>query len=326
MKYVEPFNKMSFNEIISQEKAIKLLKGTLRTKKIPSALLFLGDAYIGKTSTAINYAKALNCLNSEEDACNICTSCKKIEQGLHPDVKLVTAEKDVVTVTSIREVEEFVSFRPLEGRYKVVIIKEAHKMNHAAANAFLKTVEEPPENTVIILICENIDTLPEPLISRCFKVYFTPLSTQAVKKILPDVEDSLIRIIMGKPGLFISRDVSKDIQWFNSTLKNMKEKNKKSPWKDNEDVKWWIDFLCIFLRDCLLGFFLKTSYCPILPSDFKLKENASREELFNLYEEIQNIKRSIDLNLNKSIVWNYMTYLLGNLITIKKQETTNLEQ
>ncbi|GAB5046865.1 DNA polymerase III subunit [Thermodesulfovibrio sp. TK110] len=312
---------MGFNEIISQQKAVKLLKGTLRTKKIPSALLFLGDAYIGKTKAAIVYAKALNCLNSEEDACDMCTSCKKIEQGVHPDIKIVAPEKDIITVNSIREVEEFVSFRPLEGRYKVVIIKEAHKMNHAAANAFLKTVEEPPVNTVIILICENIYNLPEPLISRCFKIYFTPLSDQAVKKILPHIEDSLIRIIMGKPGLLISMDILKEIKWFNTTLKSMKEKNKKSLWKDNEDVKWWIDFLCIFLRDCLVGFFLKTPYCPILPSDFKLKENVSIEELFNLYEEVQNIKKSIDLNLNKSIVWNYMVCMLNNLITANKQKT-----
>lgn len=311
---------MGFNKIISQEKAIKLLKGTLRTKKIPNALLFLGDAYIGKTSTAIAYAKALNCLNSEnEDSCDNCESCKKIEQGLHPDIKIIAPEKDVITVNSIREVEEFISLKPLEGKYKVVIIKEAHKMNNAAANAFLKTVEEPPSNTTIILICENIHTLPEPLISRCFKVYFTPLSIDAIKKIIPDMQqESFFRIIMGKPGLFISRDILKDIQWFTSTLKNIKENNKKSIWKDNEEIKWWIDFLCIFLRDSLVKLINRVSsdYCLILPLDFKLKENISVQEIFNLYEEIQHIKRNIDLNLNKSIVWNYLVSCISNLITV----------
>ncbi|GLI54257.1 DNA polymerase III subunit delta' [Thermodesulfovibrio yellowstonii] len=310
---------MGFNKIISQEKAIKLLKGTLRTKKIPNALLFLGDAYIGKTSTAIAYAKALNCLNSEnEDSCDSCDSCKKIEQGLHPDIKIIAPEKDVITVNSIREVEEFVSLKPLEGKYKVAIIKEAHKMNNAAANAFLKTVEEPPFNTTIILICENIHTLPEPLISRCFKVYFTPLSIDAIKKIIPDMQqESFFRIIMGKPGLFISRDILKDIQWFASTLKNIKENNKKSIWKDNEEIKRWIDFLCIFLRDSLVKLINKvpSDCCLILPLDFKLKENISVQEIFNLYEEVQNIKRNVDLNLNKSILWNYLVSCVNNLIT-----------
>jgi len=311
---------MGFNEFAYQEKAIKLLKGTLRTKKIPNAFLFIGDSYIGKTQIAIAYAKALNCLNSEEDFCDRCSSCKKIEQGLHPDVKILSPEKDTITVNSIREVEEFVSLQPLEGKYKVVIIKEAHKMNHAAANAFLKTVEEPPPDTTIILICENIYTLPEPLISRCFKIYFTPLSKDAVKKILPQIEDNIIRIIMGKPGLFISGDILKEIQWFNTTLKNIKEKSKKALWKDNEEIKWWIDFLCIFLRDCLVRIFLKTPYCPILPSDFKLKENISVQEVFNLYEELQSIRRNVELNLNKSIMWNYLASCISNLI-LEKQES-----
>lgn len=313
---------MGFSEITSQERALRVLQGTLRTKRIPNAFLFIGDPYIGKTRAAVVYAKALNCYNSEIDACDICISCKKIEQGIHPDVKILAPEKNTITVDSIREVEEFVSFRPLEGKYKVVIIKEAHKMNNAAANAFLKTVEEPPIDTVIILICENIFGLPEPLISRCFKLYFTPLPTKKVKEILPDVEDGVIRIIMGKPGLFTSRDILKEIQWFNSTLKNIIEKNKKSPWKDNEEVKWWIDLLCIFLRDCIVRIFLKgssngnfiSSYCSILPTDFKLKKGVSLEHLFELYGELQNIKKSIDLNLNKSIVWNYVISLFGSLI------------
>jgi DNA polymerase-3 subunit delta' len=191
-------------------------------------------------------------------------------------------------------------------------------MNNAAANAFLKTVEEPPFMTTIILICENIHNLPEPLISRCFKVYFTPLSIDAIKKIIPDMQqESFFRIIMGKPGLFMSRDILKDIQWFSATLKNIKENNKKAIWKDNEEIKWWIDFLCIFLRDSLIKLINKVSSdcCLILPLDFKLKENISVQEIFNLYEEVQNIKRNIDLNLNKSILWNYLVSCINNLIT-----------
>ncbi|MCS7215295.1 MAG: DNA polymerase III subunit [Thermodesulfovibrio sp.] len=314
---------MGFDRIVSQEKAIKLLKGTLSTKKIPHALLFLGDAHIGKTTTALAYAKALNCLEPKDhDSCDRCSSCKKIEQGVHPDVKIITPEKDLITINMIREVEEFASLTPLEGKYKVIIIKKSHKMNNAAANAFLKTVEEPPLNTTIILTCENIYALPEPLISRFFKVYFNPLSVDAIKKIMPGIEENLLRIVMGKPGLFISRDLMKDIQWFANTLKNIMEKSKKSPWKDNEEIKWWLDFLCIFLRDSLVKITGKVSSdcCPILPLDFKLKENISELEIFNLYEELQSIKRNIELNLNKSILWNYLVSCLNRLI-----ESSNIE-
>lgn len=317
---------MSFHRIESQDKAIKLLKGTLITKKIPNAFIFIGDPYIGKTSTAIAYAKSLNCLNPENDydSCGICLSCTKIESGLHPDVKVLAPEKDIITVNNIREIEEFVSFQPLEGKYKVVIMKQANKMNQAAANAFLKTVEEPPLNTIIILICENMHTLPEPLVSRCFKVYFKPLSIDTIKKFIPDNPDkeNLIRLVMGRPGLLISKDILKDIQWFAATLENVEERNKKSVWKDNEEIKWWIDFLCIFLRDSLVKILknveplkqIDSDCCPILHLDFKLKKNITAEEILELYEELQSIRKNIDLNLNKSILWNYLVSRIHSLI------------
>ncbi len=305
---------MGFDKIISQEKVIKLLKGTLKTKKIPNAFLFIGDSYIGKTQTAIAYAKALNCPDKNLDFCDECPSCKKINSGLHPDVKVITPEKDVITVGNIREVEEFVSFHPLEARYKVIIIKEAHKMNQSAANAFLKTIEEPPLNTTIILICENIHTLPEPLISRCFKIYFAPLSINSMKEIIPDSpqKDLLIKLAMGRPRLFTSRNMLKDIQDFADTLKN---KNRKLTWKDNEEIKWWIDFLCIFLRDAISNKFT-SNYCQILPINFKLKENVTVHEILNLYEELQELRKNIDLNLNKSILWNYTEKLIGRIINV----------
>lgn len=307
---------MGFAQIISQEKVIKLLRGTLRTKKIPSAFLFIGDSYIGKTRTAIAYAKALNCLNYERnlDFCDECISCKKINSGLHPDIKVIAPEKDSITVSNIREVEEFVSFHPLEARHKVVIIKKAHQMNQSAANAFLKTLEEPPLNTTIILICENIYALPDPLISRCFKIYFTPLSVNSMKEIIPDSPEKeiLIKLTMGRPGLFISRDILKDVQQFAETLK---DKERKSIWKDNEEIKWWIDFLCIFIRDALNNKFL-SNCCQILPLNFKLKKDITVEEILNLYEELQQVRRNIDLNLNKSIVWNYIERLLRRVIDV----------
>lgn len=314
---------MGFENILSQKKAKRLLKGTLKTKKIPNALLFIGDAYIGKTTTAIAYAKALNCLNpKDEDSCDICLSCKKIQQGLHPDVKVIVPEKDLITINTIREVEEFASLTPLEGKYKVIIIKQADKMNNAAANAFLKTIEEPPLNTVIILTCENIYSLPEPLISRCFKVHFSPLSIDSVRKLIPQIqEESFLRIIMGKPGLFISRDIIQDIKWFADTIRNIKERNRKPIWKENEEIKWWIDLFFIFLRDCLVQLIVKNSSdcCSILPLDFKLKESISEDEIFRVYEDLQNIRKSIDLNLNKSILWNYVVSSLNKLIVNIKQ-------
>ena len=172
-----------------------ILLRTLSRNRVPSAYLFAGEAGIGKRYTALNFAKALNCLNpvtryalrvtskskiqdpelqtqnSEPqtlnaelmDACDECASCKKIDAMTHPDLMAVAPEKGEIRVGEIRAVEVALSFKPFEGKRKVVIIDEADAMNQAAANAFLKTLEEPPDESLLILITAHPDMLPEPV-------------------------------------------------------------------------------------------------------------------------------------------------------------------
>jgi DNA polymerase III delta' subunit len=379
---------MSFKKIISQERAIRILQGTIKKERIPSAFLFIGEPYIGKTTTAIEYAKALNCLNNDNfDSCDSCQSCKKIEKGIHPDLKIITAEKDTIIIDDIRDLEEFVSLQSLEGKYKVVIVKNAEKMNQYAANAMLKTLEEPPPNTVLILTCQNIDALPEALVSRTFKVFFNPLSKEAIRRFINNnqtlcysdkipfchsdkipfchsdktspchserseesppssiigmssfglhlittpqgienlgvtksksereesLKEELIKFAMGRPGLFISMDILRKIQDFKETLNF--NKIKKSPWKHNEDLKWWLDFFFIILRDriCQKLFGDTTATYFSFEKSF-YREDITLEELFICYEQLQNIRKNVDLNLNKSILWNYINQIMRRVL------------
>lgn len=297
---------MGFEKIISQHKAIRLLKGTLKTKKIPSAFLFTGEPYVGKTTAAITYAKALNCLTVEDDCCDICQSCRKIDSGVHPDVKVISAEKDTISINSIREAEEFVSLSRLEAKYKVVIIRQSHKLNLSAANALLKTLEEPPQNTVLILTCENMSKLPEPVVSRCFKVHFNPLSSEAMRKLFPEHQNPLLlKLAMGRPGMIESKEIIKNLE----EIKNVIEKKEKTlSFRDNEEVRWWIDLLTVFLRDAICEKLVHSH--QLLSNTFKIKEDVTVETLFKIYEELQNIRRNIELNLNKSIILNYTEELL----------------
>ena len=379
---------MSFKKIVSQERAIRILQGTIKKERIPSAFLFIGEPYIGKTTTAIEYAKALNCLNNDNfDSCDSCQSCKKIEKGIHPDLKIITAEKDTIIIDDIRDLEEFVSLQSLEGKYKVVIIKNAEKMNQYAANAMLKTLEEPPPNTVLILTCQNIDALPEALVSRTFKVFFNPLSKEAIRRFINNnqtlcysdkipschsdkipfchsdktspchserseesppssiigissfglnlsttpqgienlgvtksksereesLKEELIKFAMGRPGLFISMDILRKIQDFKETLNF--NKIKKSPWKHNEDLKWWLDFVFIMLRDRICQKLFgdtTTTYFSFEKSFYR--EDITLEELFICYEQLQNIRKNVDLNLNKSILWNYINQIMRRVL------------
>ncbi|GAB6183633.1 DNA polymerase III subunit [Thermodesulfovibrio hydrogeniphilus] len=311
-------------EIIHHHRrAIKILEGTIKTGKVPNAFIFIGDPYVGKTETAIAYAKALNCPENLQSFhyCDICQSCKKIDSGIHPDVKIIAPEKDTITVNTIRELEEFVTYRILEGKYKVIIIKEAHKMNIAAANAFLKTVEEPPSNTTIILICDHIHSLPEPLVSRCFKIHFSPLSREIMEKIvLTYLNDNqtaeiqtLLDLLMGRPGFLTSGNIIDTIKWFTETLENLN--NKKSPWKDNEEVKLWIDFFCILISDIIKVKIIKKGK-QILPVELNLKKSLTLQQMFDLFDRLQEIRKNIDLNLNKSIVWNYTKNLMNGVVNV----------
>jgi DNA polymerase-3 subunit delta' len=156
----------------------------LKTGHISHACLFSGIEGIGKRSVAISFAKALNCQQIKEDSCNQCLSCQKIEKKTHPDLFTIGPEKNVIRIETIREFQRRIIFRPLEGKQKVVIINHAEKLNLHAANCLLKTLEEPPQDTVIILVANTTRGLIPTIVSRCQKIHFTPLKKEEISLLL----------------------------------------------------------------------------------------------------------------------------------------------
>jgi DNA polymerase-3 subunit delta' len=215
---------MALRDVIGQEKAVNILLRTLQRERIPSSYLFAGESGIGKKFTAVNLAKALNCQNREQrakskestpsltlshqggiggfekddckedlnwstvtDCCDECSSCKKIDAGVHPDFLFLEPESGQIRIEEIRAIDDTLSLKPFEGRWKIVIVDEAHMMNSYAANAFLKTLEEPPRESLIILISSNADRLPDTIRSRCSRLNFTPLNNEACEKVIRKV-------------------------------------------------------------------------------------------------------------------------------------------
>lgn len=150
----------------------------LQSKDMPHALLFVGPKGTGKTSTARIVAKAVNCLtnrfqhkNNSYEPCNTCTTCKTIEGGGSPDV----VEQDAASNRGIDEIRRLIresAFAPMNGKYRVYIIDEAHMITQDAFNALLKTLEEPPKTVIFILATTNEEKLPTTIISRCVRVPF----------------------------------------------------------------------------------------------------------------------------------------------------------
>lgn len=171
----------SFSEVVGQEHITKILENSISSMRISSAYLFSGPRGTGKTSTARIFAKSLNCFEGKGlGPCNECEMCQKISEGIAMDV----IEIDAASNTQVEKVREFiiqrVAFAPTQGKYKVYIIDEVHKLSDSAFNALLKTLEEPPAHTVFILATTHPQKLLPTIVSRCQRHDFHRITAKEI--------------------------------------------------------------------------------------------------------------------------------------------------
>jgi len=173
---------MGFSEIIGQQRSLEILRSALGNGRPHHAYLFVGPDGVGKRMVAFALAKALHCDEAANDFCGQCAACARIENGNHPDVRLVEilAGKKEISIQQVREVERKLNFRSFSGKRKIAIIDPATLMNLSAQNALLKTLEEPPQDSLLILIAANAGGLLPTLRSRCLRLPFAPLARDAV--------------------------------------------------------------------------------------------------------------------------------------------------
>ncbi len=177
---------MSFQDVLNQPVAVKLMQQAIRRNRVPNGMLLWGPAGVGKYTAAMEMAKALNCESGEDSACNACLSCRKIAHGNHPDVTTIlpAGKQRLIKVEVIESLIENTAYRPFEGRYRVFIMDEADRMNPPAQSHFLKTLEEPISNTIFLLISASPNMLFPPIRSRCQKLRFGSLPTDTIATLL----------------------------------------------------------------------------------------------------------------------------------------------
>jgi DNA polymerase-3 subunit delta' len=176
---------MSFKDVLGHSKPITFLQRAIKNEKVINSYLFLGNEGIGKKFVALQFAKALNCLKTEGeggDACDRCTSCRKIDHALHPDVLLIEPEGQHIKVDQVRQLQKELVYRPYEGKRRFCILTAADRMAPYIPNTLLKTLEEPPLHTVIILLANNSRFILPTILSRCQPVRFNPLPIPLVSK------------------------------------------------------------------------------------------------------------------------------------------------
>lgn len=250
------------------------LKEAIRKRRIFPSYLFVGADGAGKLKAALNFAKALNC--SCPYFCETCLSCRKINSGNHPDVFLLQPEgiSASIGIDRIRAVIAAANLKPYEGKWKVFIINNAHSMNEAASNAFLKTLEEPPENTVFILISPSKELLLSTIVSRSSVVRFKEEKGDSV--------------------LFSKRTLSP----FSLS-------------SDREELKENLEHLVSFFRDVFLYKTVKNEKMLFSPGRLEeIKSEAGRltcDRLDYLIKRLITLRSYIDYNVNPKIIVDVVT-------------------
>lgn len=176
---------MPLADLLGQDLAQERLSSIVKSGRLPPALLFVGPQGVGKASAALFFAEALSCPeNQGGDACGHCPSCIQVRRQLYPDLLLVEPEKRQIKIDQIRQLQEFISFTPVVGERRIVIIKDAHLLNQIAANALLKTLEEPTATASFILLSHRHNLLPATVLSRCLVLPFVSLSGPTIVRVL----------------------------------------------------------------------------------------------------------------------------------------------
>lgn len=263
-----------FQDIIGQEHIKKQLKGAIKEGTVSHAYIINGENRSGKEFIAKIFAKALLCesVDEEAEACNSCTSCIQVEGNNHPDIIFVTHEKpNTIGIDDIRHgINDTVMIKPYASKYKIYIVQEAEKMTPQAQNALLKTIEEPPEYAIFILLVSSLEMVLPTIMSRCIVLNMKPVQDSEMRKYLmrelkvPDYRAEIcIAFARGNVGrakaLASSEDFDKIRQDALMLLKNIYDMEiveimeaLKRIKEYGFDIGDYLDIMAVWYRDVLL--------------------------------------------------------------------------
>ncbi|UNC90675.1 DNA polymerase III subunit [Candidatus Contubernalis alkaliaceticus] len=309
---------MKLKEISGQKKASELLEKAIHGNRINHAYLFYGPKESGKFTFSLMAAKMLNCLKG--NACGTCISCRKVDRGIHPDVSVVSPEGKNIKIEQIRQLKNLSSFKPNEGRKKVYIFQEAHKMSLPAANSLLAVLEEPPDYIVFILLVPELFLLPDTVVSRCQCIPFGRVSRKEIYNVLKvqkphlsqeklqaaahAAEGSILRAIKLAGSEDWNQWRHSSFQWWKGFLhcKSRELFSYGEQLAQEENLIEFLDFIESYYRDCLVygstgeeDLIINIDYLE----EIKKIEVGSSRLLIKAIEELESFKRKLSVPLNK---------------------------
>ncbi len=262
-------------DIIGHQRQVQYLQNSIENGKINHAYLFYGPEHLGKKKIAESFLFSLFCVSeTKARPCGRCQNCAQIRKNIHPDVHWLEPEADKKN-TSIKQVRELIAKlqkKSLHQGYKVVLIKQASSLTLSASNALLKTLEEPAQKTVLVLLAEDLSTIPETITSRCQIIRFLPVSQKDIYDYLQTETDrdqalKITRLAHGKPGLAVEflnkknalKKHQEKIDTVNTLLSgSQKEKFKLADKihrskKSSQELSLLLDLATSYLRDQILN-------------------------------------------------------------------------
>lgn len=172
----------NINSFLGNSRVVEILRRALAQDRLPHAMIFAGPAGVGKRTLALRLAQLLNCLSlNGDDACGACLSCRKILASAHPDVWVLEPDGAYIKIEQVRALIGEIAFQPFEGKYRVVILDAADQMRQETANCLLKTLEEPPSRSFIVLVTTNPYALLATIRSRCRMLQFGGIPTYEIE-------------------------------------------------------------------------------------------------------------------------------------------------
>lgn len=311
-----------FTDIIGQEQLKEHLQNAISMNKVSHAYIINGERSSGKEFIAKVFAAALQCEKGETEPCMECHSCKQALSGNQPDIIFVSHEKpNTISVEDIRaQINNDIVIKPYSSPRKIYIINEGEKMTVQAQNALLKTLEEPPEYAVILILTSNVDTLLPTVLSRCVVLNMKPVSDDKVKRFLmeelevPDYKANICvafaRGNIGKAKMLAASEEFEKVKEEAITLVKyindmeiseiVKAIKKISEYKF--DVTDYLDILSVWYRDVLLFKATKDANSLIFRDELqyirKVADRSTYEGIETIVKALQQAKRRLDANVN----------------------------
>ena len=335
---------INWKDIVGQEQLRENLQNALKYNKISHAYLIQGEKLSGKRMIADIFARALQCEADGDKPCGQCRSCKQAINGNHPDIIYIEHDKpNVISVDNIRtQLNGDIAIKPYSGPHKIYIMDEAEKMNVQAQNALLKTLEEPPEYAVILLLSTSVESMLPTILSRCVVMDTKPVPDDKIKKYLmekqeiPDYRASVCAsFARGNVGRAIQLASNEEFDKLKSevlnTLKsifdmeiNQMSAAAKRITEEKYDVNDYLDLCFIWYRDVLLykscGDKKHIIFREELKDIARMANKYSYADIENIIHEIDRARSRLRANVNFELTMELLLLSFSNRKSTSKSK------